>query len=166
MPELTSTFFGLVIAFFLPGLTLIFGFTSWMKSTDKGVLLTFCSTNNSSYSTLFLLISFAVTAGLLLAGLRWALFEELILRKYKLQKDDFKNIDKDNRLAAFRATVDETYRYHQFWGNMVFAVLPFLLSIVCQDFHNMEIRVITFKIALVVLVEALFMVISPHLAPN
>ena len=42
---------------------------------------------------------------------------------------DFEEIGTDDsRLSAFRAVVDEHYRYHQFWGGMFFVIPIFFVG--------------------------------------
>ena len=48
-------------------------------------------------------------------------YEEAICRVTRvgnLKPEDFKVLYQDGKLPAFRAAVDENYRYHQFWGAM------------------------------------------------
>lgn len=73
---------------------------------------------------LFLLVILgALTVGLLVTVFRWILFERLLLRKHHLPEEGFSKLSDSNKLNAFRAAVDEHYRYHQFWGGIAI-VMP------------------------------------------
>jgi hypothetical protein len=57
--------------------------------------------------------------------IRWVLFECWLCRSERLQPADFASLEKTDKLVAFRATVDEHYRYHQFWGGITVALPMF-----------------------------------------
>lgn len=122
--DFTSTSFGYIIAFLLPGITVIYAGTfyfSGMRSTME----TF--ERSGSNIGLFLLVTLGGLAiGLILTPIRALIYEEVLCRKSKLGKSGFQKLDA-NLLGPFRAVVDEQYRYHQFWGSMSVA-LPVLFS--------------------------------------
>ena len=121
MKDIGSTAFGYLIAFLLPGLLCIMALAYWVPGL-MGVLATF-STAESNLGLTTLLLLAALAVGLQLCTMRWVLFERVILRETALKPSDFEKIGSESRLAAFRAAVDELYRFHQFWGSMAF-VLP------------------------------------------
>lgn len=125
MKDLTSTSFGLFIAFLLPGLVGLFAVSFWFP-VMRSLFTTFL-TAESNVGLFFLVILASVVVGLEVTVIRWVLFEELLCRPSRLRPEDFANLDSEGKLAAFRACVDEHYRYHQFWGGMT-VVIPILYA--------------------------------------
>jgi hypothetical protein len=82
-------------------------------------------TINSNIGLFFFIILLSVVLSLQISLIRSLLFIELICKSTKLTTEDFNNLNKENYLVAFRAVVDEHFRYHQFWGG-IFIILPFL----------------------------------------
>lgn len=123
MKDVTSTSFGLLIAFLLPGLVGLYGISFW-SPTVRRVFETFLTTQSNVGLSILVLLA-GVTVGLLVTILRWWIFECWISRKYRLAPSEFAKLDSESKLSSFRAAVDEHYRYHQFWGGM-FVVFPFL----------------------------------------
>lgn len=122
MKDVTSTSFGLLIAFFLPGLAGFYSLVFW-SSRVKNLFNTFL-TAESNVGLFFLVFAGAVIIGLQITLLRWLLFERCFRKSVRFDPADFAVLGTDeNKLAAFRAVVDEHYRYHQFWGGM-FLVIP------------------------------------------
>src|SRR5204863_3172409 len=72
----------------------------------------------------FLLAFGALIIGLQLTLIRWFLFEICFSPAGSLAPSEFAALKDDKILGAFRAAVDEHYRYHQFWGGMA-VVFPF-----------------------------------------
>ena len=58
-------------------------------------------------------------------ALRTILFERWICGSEGLTEEDFKLMDTADKMANFRASVDELLRYHQFYGG-ISIVLPLL----------------------------------------
>ena len=122
MKDITSTSFGLLIAFFLPGLAGFYGLAFWSPAV-KNLFDTFL-TAESNVGLFFLVFGGGVIIGLQVTLLRWLLFERLLCKSVNFDSTDFEPLGKDEKkLAAFRAVADEHYRYHQFWGGM-FIVMP------------------------------------------
>jgi hypothetical protein len=123
MKDVTSTSFGLVIAFLLPGLMALYALSLFYQPLHS-LFATFLQAESNV--GLFLLVTLAALAtGLQVAIVRALLFQHWLCRKWRLTPDDFATLAAAGRLEAFRATVDEHYRYHQFWGGMV-VVMPIL----------------------------------------
>jgi hypothetical protein len=56
---------------------------------------------------------------------RGLIFEKWLCSNHRLNSNLNKNLGDEAKLLAFRAAVDEHYRYHQFFGGMA-VVLPIL----------------------------------------
>jgi hypothetical protein len=121
--DVTSTSFGLVIAFLLPGLIALYGL-SYFSPDLQALFATFLKAESNV--GLFLLITLSALAlGLQVSVLRYYLIERWICRKWKLSPEQFASLGSSGKLSAFRASVDEHLRYHQFWGGMA-VVMPLL----------------------------------------
>jgi len=118
--EVNSTWFGLIIAYLLPGLAGFFS-ASFFNPQLKRVLKAFM-TADANVGLFLLVILSALTAGLLVTVFRWILFERLLLKNHRLPEQGFAKLSDSNKLNAFRAAVDEHYRYHQFWGGMAIVI--------------------------------------------
>lgn len=121
--DLTSTTFGLVIAYVIPGVFGLYALSPYMdeikKMFDKFIEA------KSDIGLFFLFIFLSTAVGLVVTIIKWVLYERLITNK-KIPNNFFATIGtSENKLTAFRATVDEHYRYHQFWGNLSI-ILPIL----------------------------------------
>lgn len=126
MKGITSTTFGLLIAFLLPGLVALIALSYWVPLLQV-TFNTFLTTDaNLGLAILVLLI--AVVVSLQLTLVRWLLFEVLLCRPYRLKPQDFQNLGTEGKLLAFRGAVEEHYRYHQFWGSMSIVIPIFYLG--------------------------------------
>jgi hypothetical protein len=123
MKDVTSTSFGLVIAYLLPGFAAFFALSFWSPPVRD--LFTKFLVAESSVGSFLLVIICSLTAGLEVAIFRWILFEKWLCKSKKLDKAKFAHLGVEAKLTAFRAAVDEHYRYHQFWGGMAVAI-PFI----------------------------------------
>jgi hypothetical protein len=123
MKDLSSTSFGLVIAYLLPGFAGFFALSFW-SSSIQAMFFTFVEAQ-SNVGRFLLVILCSLVIGLELSVVRFAVFEKLICKKMKRDQCDFSQLAIEPKFLAFRGTVDEFYRYHQFWGGMAI-VVPFL----------------------------------------
>jgi hypothetical protein len=115
--DVTSTSFGLVIAYLLPGLVGFYSLSFWFSRV--GELFAKFGSTESNVGLFLVVLLISVTLGLQISVLRYFIFEGLVCKSVKLKPEDFRNFgDKDKNLA-FRILIDEQYRYHQFWGGML-----------------------------------------------
>ena len=121
LKDLTSTSFGYIIAFLLPGLLGLYALTYRSPTVAQLIGPALKAEANVGPSVILLLIALAV--GLCVSALRFFLFEKLLCRKHKFPDDMFSKLAAERRLASFKAVVDEHYRYHQFYGGCSVAVL-------------------------------------------
>ena len=121
MKDLTSTSFGYLIAFLLPGVFGVYAVSTWLPQI--GVLLqpVLKADTTVGPSVVFLLIS--VGFGLWVSAVRFFVFEKGLCRKHHLPKNLFALLVTDGKLTSFKAVVDEHYRYHQFYGGCAIVVL-------------------------------------------
>jgi hypothetical protein len=122
--DITSTSFGLTIAFLLPGTVALFSFSLWLGSAGRA-FHTFLTTEANVGLFLFLLLG-ALTCGLVVAAVRSFVYENLLSRISRLYgagptQEQWQRLSEEDRFVAYRAAIDETYRYHQFCGGMTVA---------------------------------------------
>ncbi|MFK4598140.1 hypothetical protein [Streptomyces pristinaespiralis] len=132
--DFTVTTFGLVIAFFLPGLLGLYGFSLWDDQAAE-TFQTF-KTSKSNIGLFLLLLMASLTVGLTLTPIRALVFEEIICKNDKPDADLYKNLYRDNRHEGFRTIIDEQYRYHQFWGNSSLAAIPLMVRVTLNRFSS------------------------------
>jgi hypothetical protein len=124
MIDITSTSFGLLIANLLPGLVTLFGLSYFLPGLRR---LFAAFLNGESNLGLFLLVALAsIVVSMQVTLVRWYIFELHLCKKHSLAPKDFEGLGGAGKITAFRAAVDEHYRYHQFFGCMTVA-LPILL---------------------------------------
>jgi len=127
--NITSTAFGLIIATLLPGLAGLYGLSFW-SSALRRTFTTF-QTSESNVGLFLLIVLAALALGLVASAIRWVVFERSFelgrfkINRDRLEPDQFQTLTKQDHLPAFKAVVDEHYRYHQFFGG-AFVVWPIL----------------------------------------
>jgi hypothetical protein len=117
MKDLTSTSFGYIIAFLLPGLSGLYALSYWSPGVKE--LLQPALRADATVGPSLILILVALGIGLFVSGLRFFMFEKFLCRAHHFPRDMFKRLAGENKLVSFRAVVDEHYRYHQFYGGCV-----------------------------------------------
>ncbi len=124
MKDITTTSFGLVIAYLLPGITSLYGLSFWFSDLEK--MFRSFLTAESSVGLFLIVVLASLVMGLVVNSARWLLFERS--ESDSLQKEDLGNLGTDKViLEAYLARIDENFRYHQAYGGLAIA-LPFLFS--------------------------------------
>jgi hypothetical protein len=121
--DLSSTSFGYLIGFVLPGVFGLYAFASWIPQI--GIILQPVLKADASVGPSAIFLAVAIGMGVCASALRFWVFEKIVCRKYKFPPDMFASLYKEGKLTAFKAVVDEHYRYHQFYGGCALA-LPIL----------------------------------------
>jgi hypothetical protein len=114
MKDITSTSFGYIIAFLLPGLLALYALGYWSSGVRD--LLQPALRADATVGPSVILILVALGTGLLVSALRFFIFEKFLCSRHHFPRDMFKKLSGENKLLSFRAVVDEHYRYHQFYG--------------------------------------------------
>ncbi len=151
MTDIGSTSFGLFIAFLLPGLTALYSLTFW-SARAKRVFETFL-TAESNVGLFLLVLCASVAAGLLVTVFRWLLFELWLGKNYRLDSSAFSALRDEATLSAFRAAIDEHYRYHQFWGGMTISILLLYAGWLTSAWAQLSRRWILFSVTIFVVIE-------------
>jgi hypothetical protein len=116
--DISSTSFGYLIAFVLPGIFGLYALSRWfpeLNATLQPIL-----TPTTSIGPSFVFLAVAIGVGVCISGIRYFAFESGIYHERKSPK--YHGMDAD-ALARQKAIVDELYRYHQFYGNCAVAAL-------------------------------------------
>jgi hypothetical protein len=121
--DVTSTTFGLLIAYLLPGLTGLYSMSFVSERIAGWFNAIFAGEAPAALSVMLMFA--AIVIGLQLSVARTLLYECVICRDCRFDPLSLKAISQDGKFAAFRMLIDEQYRYHQFWGAMSF-VQPLL----------------------------------------
>ena len=146
MKDISSTTFGFIIAYLLPGLLGFISLTFWSPRI-KFFFDAFLSAN-SNIGLFLIVLLIALTIGLIAGVIQWLIFEELIFKKLyskgdSLKPSDFKALGTDNaKLLAFRAAVDENYRYYQFYGGTTVIAPLFFCGLLHSEWDNLKIYAI------------------------
>lgn len=141
MKDVTSTSFGLLIAFLLPGAAALYVGSYWSTRLER-VFEVFL-TAQSTVGLFFVLTLAALVIGLQITLLRWLIFEKWFAKKSVLGATDFAALKDDQVLTAFRAAVDEHYRYHQFWGGIAIVLPLVILTVLSKTACSLAMFVIT-----------------------
>ena len=121
MKDLTSTSFGYLIGFLLPGIFGLYALSFWFPPV--GVLLQPILKADTTLGPSAVFLVIAIGMGLCVSAARFFLFEKLLCKKHHLPPDLFALLNSEGKLRSFRAVVDEHYRYHQFYGGSAVAAL-------------------------------------------
>lgn len=125
MKDFTTTSFGLIIAYLLPGLVALLGVSAWWDKL-RAVLHSLFSAQVDG-GLLVSVGTCALVIGLFLNVLRWLTFEHIICKKYKVSPNVFSNSQNSEKLQSFLMVIEETFRYHQFYGSIAI-LIPFLYT--------------------------------------
>ena len=114
--DLSTTALGLIAAYFVPG-AIALGAVAWRCPAVMDFFL-----QDGEHFTLAAATSLSI--GLLLNGLRTAVFSRWLFSDMSYTRADFKDFGKDN-IAQIQAVIDEVFRLHQFYSAMLF-LIPFI----------------------------------------
>lgn len=130
-----ATSFGLVIAYILPGMAGLFGLTFWFPGLRHSFVAFEKSASNVGIFLLVLML--ALMVGLILNSVRWAIFEAW--HHDRLKTEELANLMLDRqKVAAYRARLEEDFRYHQFNGNTALALLILIVGSLKTDWAHMR----------------------------
>jgi hypothetical protein len=117
--DVTSTTFGLIIAYLLPGLTAFYAMSFWSLRVENW--FDHILSGDASFGLSMFVIFGAIVIGLQLQVARWLVFECLICRDCRFDENTLARVSDAEKFPVYRLLVDEQLRYHQFWGAMLFA---------------------------------------------
>ena len=120
MNDLTTKNFGLLIAYVLPGLTILWGISFFYEPVH---IWLYTAPENAPTVSGFLYVTLAaVAAGMTASTVRWLLIDGMHhvtgLRRPALDFSRFQN-----HIEAYDILTEVHYRYYQFYANMIVAIL-------------------------------------------
>jgi len=158
MKELSSTSFGYLIGFLLPGLLGLYAMSYWLPQV--GVLFQPIYASNAAVGPSVILLLIAVGMGLCLSAVRHFLIVlflfKVVLGKEVMNKEMYKGLDTD-KLAWHKTLAEEHYRYHQFYGGCAVAILIMFVGWVWNRPWSIDAHFVHIIIGFI-LVEALFVI--------
>ena len=122
----TEEYFGLVIAYLLPGATLLFGL-SFISPTVENWLIAPPSSPPSLAGFLFGSVA-GLMLGLVVHGIRVICLDRTLYPLTGLKRPNWRDDELHHKVEAFNTLVENQFRYHQFWGGM-FLSLPGALAL-------------------------------------
>lgn len=128
MKELTSTSFGYLIAFLLPGVLGLYALSYW--SPKAGALLQPILRADTTVGPSVVFLLLAVGMGLCLSAGRFFVLEKGLYRKTLLSDTLHKQLEPE-KLALLTAYAEGHYRYHQFYGGCFVAILMLFVGWWC-----------------------------------
>jgi hypothetical protein len=121
--EVTGQNFGFLIAYVLPGFVTLWGISHFSPTVAGWLLAPPGATSSAASVGGFLYVTLAsVGAGLTASTIRWALIDRLH-HLTGIRRPSWDDSKLQERLGAFEALVENHYRYYQFYGNMLVAML-------------------------------------------
>jgi hypothetical protein len=123
MKDLTSTSFGYLIGFVLPGIFGVYALSGLFPQAS--ILLQPMLNADASVGPSVMLFVIAVGIGVIVGAMRFFVFEKLLYRKYRLPEKLYRGLSEE-RLTLHKALAEEHYRYHQFYGGCFVAGLIWL----------------------------------------
>jgi hypothetical protein len=149
MKDITSTSFGYIVAFLLPGLIGMYGLGYWSEGVKK--LLKPALSAEATVGPSVILLLGALALGLVISAVRCLAFERFMCRKHKFPTDMFSRLSSGDKLNSFRAVVDEHYRYHQFYGGSFVALVVMYSGWIKNFYPGLHTPFIIFSIGFLLL---------------
>ena len=110
--------FGTYIAFFLPGVLGLYALIPFSKRVAD--LFTQVVTKDTTVGATFLLLIGGLVVGTLVSGLRAVFLDGLLV--WDKPEFNFGNLSNKDTRTAYKDAVANTYRFYQFYGNMLLAL--------------------------------------------
>jgi hypothetical protein len=118
LTSFTSTSFGYLIAYFPAGLLGLLGMSFWVKSLHTIFIHFQSATADLGLFLIVMLLALIMTLLLLLP--RWLIFEIWWTPGEGPSPEAFEKLSIEGRATAYLIAVEQHYRYHQFYGGMIF----------------------------------------------
>jgi hypothetical protein len=117
--------FSTVIAFLLPGFVTFYSMT--YLSPRASEIIAASISKDASAGALLLLVLFSLVAGVVVSAFRGLVLDSL---QFKTGVDkptlDYSKLTSEHTLNAFKEAIANTYRFSQFYGNMLVAMVLLL----------------------------------------
>lgn len=151
MRDVSSQNFGLLMAFILPGFTVVWGVSH--VSADVALWLGTTPTEAPTVGGFLYVTIASVAAGLTVSTIRWAIIDP-IHHLFGIKQPAWNFSQLATKVTAFTTLIEIHYRFYQWYSNMLIAMpIAFVLRWSKIGFNWTE-------MVIVVLVEALFFAAS------
>ena len=121
----TEEYFGLAIAYLLPGITLLLGL-SYVSPTVEGWLAASPTAPASFAGFLFSTVA-GIKIGLFVHGFRTLALDRVLYPLTGLKRPLWREEKLNEKILAFNKLVENEFRYHQLWGGMCLALFAVLV---------------------------------------
>jgi hypothetical protein len=140
MKDVTDKNFGMIIAFWLPGVILLWGLTY----SYPGISAWLNKTSGSEAATIggFLYVTLAALAvGMVVSAIRWMIIDVFVFKyipviRVERTEFDFGTLTNKEVFAVFQGAVENFYRFYQYYSNTLVSILA---AIVVYFFRGKEI---------------------------
>ena len=121
MDDVSGRWFGLLIAYVLPGLLVLTGLIPYSPLLQAWVNA--AGHAETGLAGFLFLVTAATGVGLVMSCLRWSVLDALHAR-LGVRRPPWNDANLTANLAAFDLIVEHHYRYYQFYGSTLLALLP------------------------------------------
>lgn len=127
MIQISPINFGLIIAYFLPGILSLYSLSYISEHISN--LFQAAQSVPINIGAIFFLVTAALVVGLIVSSLRVSLLEPLHYKTGVTKPTiDYHKLETTDKLSLFKEIVENVYRYHQFYGNIMLALLLLLIT--------------------------------------
>lgn len=130
MSEISMSNFGLVVAYLLPGFTMLWGLNDIEPTLQPWLV---CQSESGPTVGGFMFVTMAsIGLGVILSTVRWLLIDSLHHHS-GLPKPHWDFAVLPGRLREFEVLNEQHYRYYQFYGNMVVSLVAILILLTWES---------------------------------
>jgi hypothetical protein len=128
--DFTTTSFGLVLAYLLPGIAALISVALWFrKPSDLWCLAEAAVKEEGGAAALvFLGLLLAFLLGAIINGIRMCTVDYFARKFWEIKPSYFSEL-KAEELACVTAAIDEFYRFYQFFGSLIIVAIASLLAV-------------------------------------
>ena len=131
MKDITDKNFGVIIAFWLPGVILLWGLT--YSYPELSAWLTKASGSEAATIGGFLYVTLAALAlGMVISAVRWMIvdtvFHYVPLVRVQRREFDFGSLKQKDTFAVFQGAVENFYRFYQYYSNTLVSIAAAVIT--------------------------------------
>jgi hypothetical protein len=157
MKDITTTSFGLIIAYLLPGSVGLYGLSFLIESLKTTADKFFSA--NADVGLFLTMLAAALVIGLQVNVLRWMIYEKLLFPNTKLPQLDYGKLQTEDKLKMVLYIIEENYRYHQFYGGMS-VIMPVIYFAFVKMYYRSVMQSSAMLLITVLLILSLLMAVS------
>ncbi|MGD0567066.1 MAG: IPT/TIG domain-containing protein [Candidatus Sulfotelmatobacter sp.] len=128
--DFTTTSFGLVLAYLLPGVAGLISIALWLRSpldlwrlAQAGV-----KEEGGAAALMFLGLLLAFLLGAIINGICMCTVDRLAMKRWEIKPSYFSRLNAES-LACVTAAIDEFYRFYRFFGSLSIVAIASLLAV-------------------------------------